>query len=317
MIANAVTSMITIRGIRNLNDFGVPSVLSIGNFDGLHRGHRKIISRVVEAAKQAAVPAVVMTFDPHPRQVLSPGARLDRLFSRKDLEQQLTGMGVDLLLIEPFTRDLSQLEPEVFFRDYIQRPFAPRLMVEGYDFSFGAHRKGNNELLKRLLQSTQAKLETVEAELLDGVVISSSRIRGLLGEGRVSTANQMLGRRYYVEGVVERGDGRGRTIGFPTANLHSRAEFVPKLGVYAGFAVHRGRQHPAVINIGVNPTFVAENQQTLKLEVHLLDFTGDLYGENLKFEFVDFIRSERKFSGIAELVDQIRRDVEVARTFLC
>jgi riboflavin kinase/FMN adenylyltransferase len=308
--------MLTVRGIRHLADFGSPTVLTIGNFDGLHLGHRRIISRLVQLSSELRVPSVVMTFDPHPRQVLSPSQPVQRLFARSDLEHELNLMGVDVLLIEPFSRELSQLDPEVFFADYIQRPFCPRVMIEGHDFSFGAHRKGTVQTLDHLLKATGGNLEIVPAEILDGVVVSSTRIRQSLADGNVRIANKMLQRRYYIEGVVERGDGRGHQIGFPTANLNSRTEFIPRTGVYAGYAVIRGKRNPAVQNIGVNPTFISGQGLPVKLETHLLDFTGDLYGETLRFEYVEFIRSERKFSGVAELTGQIQKDILKTREIL-
>jgi riboflavin kinase/FMN adenylyltransferase len=186
-------------------------------------------------------------------------------------------------------------------------------MLEGHDFTFGAKRSGTVQVLGELLQGTGAKLEVIPSEVFEGTTVSSSRIRQALTEGHVGLANQMLGRNFYVEGIVENGDARGRILGFPTANLKAKLEFIPRTGVYAGYAIVRGKRHKAVQNIGVNPTFLNKVGTPLKLEVHLLDFTGDLYGEMLRFEFVEFIRSEKKFSGVEELKSQIQKDIQLSR----
>lgn len=308
--------MTTVRGIRNLTDFGRPTALTIGNFDGLHLGHRKIISLLNQQAELLGIPSVVMTFDPHPRQILSPDKPTKRLFEPRDLEIQLEKQGVDFLVIEPFSVELSKMSAADFFRDCVWRPFAPKVMVEGYDFSFGANRAGTTAVLRDLMAAVGGRLEIVEAQILNGGVVSSSGIRALLLAGDLELANQMLGRRFAIEGTVSSGEGRGRLIGFPTANLLPSSEFVPKPGVYAGFAEFRGQRFLAVQNIGINPTFHSESGLLNKLEVHLLDFTGDIYGETLRFEFVEYLRAEQKFAGVEELKSQIAKDVLRARHIL-
>lgn len=291
------------------------SVLTIGNFDGLHLGHRKIISRVKERSKLAHGPSVVMTFDPHPRQVLFPDQDFKRLFTREDLQSQLDLLGIDELVLEPFSRALSQMSPEEFIHEYIMKPFNPKALVVGYDFSFGAHRSGTLQVLEKILQSFGVELEVIAPVKFNDEIISSTRIRRAVAEGEVDLAAKLLGRNFYVEGRVARGAGRGRTIGFPTANLDLRSPLVPKLGVYAGWIYRKNQKFKAVANIGINPTFHSAGSPT-KFEAHILDYEQDLYGENVTFEFHNRIRDEMKFSAVDQLVTQIKKDIVIARQSL-
>lgn len=309
--------MQTLLGVKQLSQPLKNSVVTIGNFDGLHLGHRKIISRVKELARLHSGPSLVFTFDPHPRQVLFPEQSFHRLFLREDLVTELENENVDYLVLEPFSRALSQLEPEQFVHECILKPLNPKAMVVGYDFSFGANRKGTLSVLEKILGTLGISLEVIPPQKIHDAVISSTLIRNKVGEGDVTSAQQLLGRRFYVEGVVEKGEARGRTIGFPTANIFTRAPMLPKFGVYAGYFFVQGVKHKAVANIGTNPTFTLESETTpTKMECHILDFNQNIYGETVRFEFVHFIRPEMKFSGIGPLVDQIKKDVEITRNIL-
>lgn len=300
-----------ISGIKKFNSPLSSSVVTIGNFDGLHLGHRKIISRLMHLAAEKSAQTVVMTFDPHPRQVLQPGEEFHRLFSRNDLEQELQKLSIDTFVVEPFSRELSQLEPESFINEYILKPLQPTNLVVGYDFSFGANRKGTLQVLEKICASFGISLEVVSAQKIGDQVISSTRIRQLLVDGDVELASQMLGRFFYTEGIVERGEGRGRKLGIPTANLHTPEYILPKIGVYAGWLHFKGARYKAVCNIGRNPTF--HEQWPIKVEIHVLDFASDLYGETLRMEFASRLRDEKKFSSMDELKAQIQIDIEDAR----
>jgi riboflavin kinase/FMN adenylyltransferase len=306
--------MKVINGVRELSVPLAASILTIGNFDGVHLGHRVLLARVAELARELKVPSVVMTFEPHPVKVLHPDRKLTRVFAFEDQKNCLEAAGVDLLVVEPFSREFSQVPAERFLGEWIYRPFSPRAVIVGYDFSFGADRKGSIDFIRSKSTDFGFSVEVIPPVKVDGEICSSTRIRQAVEAGDVSLANKMLGRSFYVEGLVERGAGRGRTIGIPTANLRTTAETVPAQGVYAAWAVTSSGRYRAMVNIGTNPTFA--HQGHITIEAHILDFSEDLYGSNLRLEFVQRIRSEMKFSGPSELVAQINKDIAEGRKVL-
>lgn len=287
-----------------------PSVVTIGNFDGVHLGHQALIRRLVERAREAKVPAIVFTFEPHPVKVLYPEKKLHRIFDLDDQIEQMAKLGVDALVIEPFSRQFSQLPPETFLLEWIFKPFVPESVIVGYDFSFGANRQGSIDFLKSQAPVLGFRVEVVPPFRVGEVIVSSSRIRAALDAGDVAMAAKLLGRPFYLRGVISKGAGRGRTIGIPTANLRSMAETVPAPGVYAARALIAGQTWPAAVNVGFNPTFVDPAAAHVSIEAHLLGFNGDVYGEQLQLDFIQRIRDERKFGSVAELVTQIKRDLE-------
>jgi riboflavin kinase/FMN adenylyltransferase len=325
--ARAQTSSVRIiSGIRQLEAPFPASVVTIGNFDGVHLGHQALIYRLVEAAKMRTAPAVAITFEPHPIKVLHPERELHRIFDLEDLKNQMRALGVDALAIEPFSRKFSQLPPEKFVLDWIFKPFNPSVLVVGYDFSFGAHRQGSIDFLQERGRHLGFEVEVVAPVKVGDVIVSSTRIRQAVEAGDVELATLLLGRHFYITGLVEKGVGRGRTIGVPTANLRTRAEMIPARGVYAALAEVRGKHWPAAVNIGFNPTF--EGAGALTVEAHLIGFpgeakplegtiaraqdtagTGDIYGENVRLDFLARLREEKKFSGVTELVAQIKNDL--------
>ncbi len=310
-----------IPGIHSLGAQLTGSVLTIGNFDGVHRGHRALLERVVAESKRAGGPAVVMTFDPHPLKVLHPDKQLKRLFSFDDQRRQLEELGITHLVVEPFSREFSQVEAAHFVKEWVVKPFAPSKVIIGYDFSFGANRRGSLDVMK-----TQAEIFKFEVEIVppfkdEEEIISSTLIREKVAEGDVATARRYLGRCFYLEGLVERGAGRGRTIGVPTANLQVHAETLPKIGVYAVIVDLQSdprapvRRLKGVCNIGRNPTFNFEDAP-MSVECHIFEFSEDIYGTPMRLEFVERLRDEMKFSSGAELVTQIKADIEVGRKIL-
>ncbi len=291
------------------------SVLTIGNFDGVHVGHRALMQRLLERARAFSIPAIVMTFEPHPVTVLHPDRTLKRIFPFDDQREQLQELGVDILVVEPFSREFSQLTPERYIDGWIQTPFHPELLVVGHDFSFGANRTGTIAILERHAQALGFEVEVVPPVRLGEIVISSSRIRHALAEGDVVLAKTLLGRLFYLSGIVEKGVGRGRKIGVPTANLRTQAETIPAQGVYAAMAKTSLGRFPAAVNIGRNPTF--QHQATgldapaVTIEAHMIGWPSgrEIYGEEMCLEFHERLRDERKFSSVDELVQQIRRDI--------
>jgi riboflavin kinase/FMN adenylyltransferase len=285
--------------------------VAIGNYDGAHKGHAALIAELVRQARRFSGPAVALTFDPHPLALLRPEQPLSLLTTPEDRAYQLHRWGADEVLTLRITRALLDLEAAEFFERVVRQRLAARAMVEGPNFGFGHNRAGNIDTLTELCRQAEMALSVVPPVVLEGSEVSSSRIRGELLRGDVACAGRLLGRPYRLRGVVVRGQGRGRTIGVPTANLERVATVIPGDGVYA-VRVHAGTEQswPGAANVGPNPTFA---EQERKIEVHLIGYTGDLYGRELTVDFVQRLRETVAFAGVAELIEQVRRDVEQAR----
>jgi len=306
--------MIVVRNLDELKDTLRGSCVTIGNFDGVHLGHQKLLARTREKALAHAAESVAVTFDPHPLSVLAPDHAPPFITLIDQKLELISAQGVEICVVLTFTREMAALEPEEFVRRYLVDALAMRHMVIGYDYAFGKGRKGNYELLTALGQKYDYDVERVGPLMLEDAIVSSTRIRDLVKAGKVWEARPLLGRFYTVKGEVQHGAARGgKLLGFPTANLKLVDELFPATGVYAVWAVLDGRLMPAVANIGFNPTF---GDGVLSVEVHIMDFSGDLYGRDLRVQFVQRLRSEKKFNGIDELKDQIARDVVLGRTIL-
>ncbi len=285
---------------------GRPTAVTIGVFDGVHRGHRAVLGDVVGRARSRDLVPVALTFDPHPLEFLEPDRAPKLLGSIEQRIELLWTCGVDVVGVLPFP-EIRDLAPDVFANEVLADRLSARLVAVGSDFRFGRDRKGDIELLVTAGRAAGFEVQTVSlVEAADGEVVSSSRIRGLLASGELDDANRLLGRRFELRGPVIHGDGRGRQIGFPTANLHIPDRLaVPAYGVYAVWATWEGREAPAVVNIGVRPTF-GENRRMV--EAHLIDFDEDLYGIDLSLRFVRRLRDERRFDSVDALVLQITVD---------
>ncbi len=281
-------------------------LLSIGNFDGVHRGHQVILKTLVDHAKKESVASAVLTFEPHPLALLKPERLPPRLTSPAQKAALLEKLGVDYLIEYPTDWALLHLTPNEFFEKIIVQKCQAIGLVEGPNFFFGKGRSGTVETLHQLCSENGRHLMIVTAEKTEGELISSSRIRQALSSGEVHLASELLGRRYSISGVVALGAQRGRTLGFPTANLHEISTMLPKEGVYAAWGRIGLEEFPAAVNIGPNPTF-AEMQH--KVEAHLIGCNRDLYGQTLELEFIDRIRDSRPFATVEELKQQIARDV--------
>jgi riboflavin kinase/FMN adenylyltransferase len=302
--------------VREMKNVSAPVALTIGNFDGVHRGHQELLRRVVEWARQHQGSSLLLTFYPHPMQILHPEKKHVRLFAQEDQREQLAKLGLDGVLQQSFSRDFSQMPAMDFLEKYLLKFFHPRCLVVGHDFSFGQNREGQLQLLESFCQQRGIELQIVPPLQVEGVVVSTSKIRETLLQGNLSLAKKLLGRNYYLRGVIEKGDARGRTLGFPTANIRPEVDFFPKIGVYACLATVDGVTHPAVTNIGRNRTFVEGETHPIKVEAHLLEFSGDIYGKTLKLELIEYLREEKKFAGLEELKMQIGKDAEMARRIL-
>jgi riboflavin kinase/FMN adenylyltransferase len=284
--------------------------LTIGNFDGVHRGHRALIEALRRQADALPGPAVALTFDPHPVELLRPGEMPPPLMTLLGRAELLQRDGADHVVILRIDRDFLRLGARAFFDRVIDQGFQARALVEGFNFAFGRGREGNIDTLRGLCYEIGKRLVVLPPLEIDGGPVSSSRIRAALEGGDVREAAALLGRPYALTGSVAVGQERGRTIGFPTANLEGIETLIPGDGVYAVRADAAGRAWPGAANVGPNPTF---GEHARKVEVHLIGFRGDLYGQPLRVEFVDRLRDTRPFAGVAELVAQLRRDVERAK----
>jgi len=285
-------------------------VLAIGNFDGLHRGHLKIVERIRRGATERGGTSVVMTFEPHPPRVLRPDKAPPLLMTSEQKRNALARAGVQGLAVVRFTEELSQWEPETFVRRVLVDWLRVAEVWVGADFLFGRNRSGNFTLLKTLGLQSGFRAEKIDPIRYKDFVVSSTRIRRLVSEGRVEEAGALLGRHFAIDGRVVEGARRGREIGFPTANLATENELLPPNGVYATFSGVDGIVRPSVTNVGVRPTF--DGPPTTTVETHVLGFSGDLYGQRLELAFVQRLRDERRFPDIDALREQIAADVRRA-----
>jgi riboflavin kinase/FMN adenylyltransferase len=296
----------------------VRPAVTVGNFDGVHRGHQALVGVALAAARAVSGTAVVLTFDPHPSHVLAPHRAPAALMTVEQKAEILRGLGVERVAVLPFTPALAAQRAEAFVCDVLSRALGARAVIVGANFRFGHDREGDVGMLERLGREQGFDVSTVAPVLHEGAPVSSTRIREALARGAVEAASELLGRRYFVEGVVRRGAGRGRTIGFPTANLDPVNETIPGGGVYAGWVREpddaAAPLHAAVVNVGRRPTFGSGGD--LLVEAHLFDFAGDLYDRRLRLEFAHRLRDERTFSGLDALKAQIAADASEARRLL-
>ncbi|MDQ4122520.1 MAG: bifunctional riboflavin kinase/FAD synthetase [Acidobacteriota bacterium] len=290
-----------------------PTVLTLGVFDGLHLGHQRIMATVVERAKAVKAIPTAITFDPHPRAVLQPENAPPLLQTLDQRLGALEVLGIEQTIIIRFSREFAATNAEDFLRDIIRERLQAKEVYLGKGFAFGKGRAGNIGLLRELSRELGFFADEVEEVQLRGQRISSSTIRQLLSEGKVNLARRMLDRPYGVEGRVVHGQQRGRTIGFPTANLMTENRVIPRSGVYVTATLIEGKWRRSITNIGVRPTFEQQAQPTI--ETYVLDWDGDLYGDVIRVRFLHRVRDERKFSGIEELKTQISKDLRRAERY--
>lgn len=289
-------------------------MITIGNFDGVHLGHAALLSNVSALAKRLDGPAVAVVLDPHPATILRPEAaplRLTWIERRAELMEQL---GIDALVVCQTTAEFLSLTADEFFHALVIGRLQARAVIEGPNFYFGRDRGGDVAVLKSLCEAASVDLQIVPPASIDGQMISSTRIREQLGQGQVEEAARLLGNPQRIRGKVARGAGRGRQIGFPTANLTNIDVVAPAAGVYGGTALVNGLRFPAAIHIGPNPTF--ESDGATKVEVHLLDFDGDLYDQVLLVDFVTRVRDIARFDSADRLIQQLEQDISIIRSQL-
>jgi len=291
------------------------TVATVGMFDGVHRGHQAVLAEIVRRARARGLASLIVTFDPHPLEVVNPPAAPRLLTLPDERRELLAGLGLDRIELLRFTPELARLGPDEFIREVLRARYAMQELVLGYDHGFGRGRTGDVELVRRLAQQDGFAVAVVDAVRDDGQPISSSLIRTAVAHGDLAAAARWLGRRYRLQGVVERGAGRGRTIGIPTINLAppDPRKLLPPDGVYAVRVGWRRGTYGGMMNQGPRPTFGITARA---LEIHLFDFAGELYGETVTVEWVRRLRDVRTFPSRQALVDQIERDAVLARQVL-
>ncbi|MBC29598.1 MAG: riboflavin biosynthesis protein RibF [Muricauda sp.] len=307
--------METVKGISNF-DKSHQTIITIGTFDGVHIGHRKILERLINSAKESNLKSTVLTFFPHPRMVLQKDANIKLLNTLEEKSRILSQMGLDYLIVHPFTKEFSRLSATDFVRDILVNGLKAKKVVIGYDHRFGRNRNANINDLRAFGAALDFEVEEIPAQEIDDVSVSSTKIRKCLLAGDVATANKYLGYDFMITGTVQKGKELGRQLGFPTANLvvEETYKLIPKSGSYVVRSTIDGQQVHGMMNIGRNPT-VAEEEADGKpknIEVHFFDFEGDLYGQKLQIDILDRIRDEHKFDSVEQLRVQLQKDKETA-----
>ncbi len=299
--------MIVLRSLDEIPPTLRGGAVTIGNFDGVHRGHARLMERLLAAARRVGGPALAFTFDPAPSQILHPATAARPLIQPERKVELLAALGVDAVVLYPTNKAFLDLEPGVFFQQVLRERLGAKALVEGTNFSFGRKRAGNVDLLRRLTAEADMLFDVVEPVVVEGQIVSSSKIRELLAQGDAAAAGRLLGRPHRIRGTVVCGAGRGRQIGFPTANLDQVEVLLPADGVYAAQAEVGSTRYPAAVSLGPCPTF-AENIK--KIEVHLIGFQGWLEGRTLEVDFLARLREIKTFASIEALQIEIARDID-------
>jgi len=300
-----------------------PLAIAIGNFDGVHLGHAALLAEARARAVRRGGPSAVLTFTPHPARLFAPERAPALIMSLDRRLELIAAAGIDVAIVEPFTRAFAAIEAPAFVNDVLARDLRARDVVVGYDFSFGRGRTGDVRLLGELAPAAGIEVAVIPAVAVEGVTCSSGRVRERVAAGDVAAAAKLLGRPFELEGPVRRGAGRGREFGFPTANIVPEGELRPKLGIYAARArildgPFAGTIHAAAVSVGTNPTLQADGAgpAAVTVEAYLLDFEGDLYDRRLRLEFSERLRDEQRFDSISALIAQIREDVARVKKLL-
>ena len=302
-----------LKTLTDLTDIFGPSVVTLGNFDGVHLGHRELFRQLVKISRQLHCPSVVCTFNPHPLKFLAPEKAPPLLNTLNEKRRLIAASHIDYLIEIPFTDMFAAMSPEQFVDDILIAKLQIKALVVGYDYAFGRNRCGDATFLQTYGRKSGFSVDVLQPVGTDGLPYSSTRIRQMITAGDVMGVVSLLGRQYNLEGRVVPGEQRGRELGFPTANLETDKELLPANGVYVVKVRHKQQEYGGVINIGFRPTFGGSHST---IEVHLLDFTGQLYDENLRIYFLERLRGEEKFSSIDELTEAIACDVLKARQIL-
>lgn len=299
--------METIHNISHFKDLPFQTVITIGTFDGVHIGHRKILERLINNAKNTNLKSTVLTFFPHPRMVLQKDVDIKLLNTLEEKKQILETLGLDYLIVHPFTKEFSRLSATEFVRDILVNSLKVKKVIIGYDHRFGRNRNANIQDLITFGNALDFDVEEISAQEIDDVSVSSTKIRSALKEGDIETANSYLGYNYMLTGTIKKGKGLGKKFGFPTANLHIEEAYklIPKTGAYVVKSEIDGKEYFGMMNIGYNPTVDGTDKS---IEINFFDFDGNLYGEKIQVQLLHRIRDEFKFNSVEELKEQLKKD---------
>lgn len=301
------------RGLHELEGKFRSPAITLGNFDGVHSGHGEIFRRLKKRAGEIGGEALIFTFDPHPAKVLRPELSPSIITPLSEKLRLIEEYGLDGIILADFNKEFAAQHPTSFVKDILHGKLGAKLVIIGHDFTFGKGKEGNIDSLISLGKEAGFSVEVVEPIRLDGEIVSSTRIRAMIKDGKVKEASRLLGRHHSIEGKVIKGHGRGKPLGFPTANIDFQAELLPKYGVYAVKAQLGQRQLTGVTNIGIKPTF---NDDEPSIETHIFDFDESIYGKDLKISFVNRVRDVRSFNNTQDLSDQIAKDIGKAKDLL-
>ena len=288
--------------------------LAIGMFDGVHLGHQKVLQNAINAASQSNAISVAVTFDQHPANIISPKNAPSLIQTQAQRNRSIELLGVDAILIIKFNEAFSRKTGKSFIQELAQGFGSIHSISVGNDFMFGHNRDGNFQLLQKLSQELNFLTYGLQPVKLNGQIVSSTRIRSALINGKIDDAKQMLGRKFSIEGPVVKGDGKGREIGYPTANIDTKNLILPPNGVYASYTKFNGKTHKSLLNIGVRPTIIKPNP-SIQVEAHILKFNENIYDQVIDIELIEKLRNEMKFESIEELKKQISCDIENAKSF--
>lgn len=301
--------------IKKFNKKNHSSILTIGTFDGVHIGHQEIIKRLNDIKSKAQDTSVILTFFPHPRKVLNHNDDFKMLNTIEEKIQLLSKFGLNHLVIEPFTKEFSRLTAIEFVRDTLVNLFGLKKLVIGYDHQFGKNREGNFEQLKEYGELFGFEVHEIPAQEIENVSVSSTKIRNALNKGKIEKANSYLGYNYLLSGEIVKGEGLGRKLNFPTINLFIKEDYklIPKTGVYITKTFIENKYVYGIMNIGFRPTIDGQHQT---IEIHLLDFKDNLYGNKMQIEILKRLRDEQKFESLESLIEQIQKDEKIARDWI-
>ncbi len=274
-------------------------VVALGNFDGIHLGHQALIKKAVDTAKRISGTPALFTFYPHPIKVIKNRSEPFIIQTFKEKVKIAENLGIETIICAKFTKKFANMHPERFIKDILVDTLNVRVVCVGHDYTFGRGGKGSIKTLRQYAGIYGFELSVIPPVKIDGVVVSSTRIREFLQDGNIAYANKFLGRPYKITGVVKRGDGRGARLGFPTANIYPKNEIILKNGVYAAYVYVNSKKYKAAVNVGTNPTFKGTNKH---IEVFIMEFDKDIYSKKIEIEFVDFVREEKRFRKIDELI---------------
>ncbi len=303
------------RVVRDFNrycDINNP-VVALGNFDGIHIGHQALIKKTVDTAKKIDGTAVLFTFYPHPIKVVEKRREPFIIQTFKEKVKIAESLGIETVVCARFTKSFANMHPEDFIKDILIDKFRVKSVCVGHDYTFGKDGRGGIKTLREYANRYGFELSVIPPVKIDGIIVSSSRIREFLRVGNVKYANKFLGRPYKISGVVKKGDGRGASLGFPTANIYPKNEIILKNGVYAAYVYVDSKKYKAAVNVGNNPTFKGVDKH---IEVFIMEFNENIYSKKIEIEFVDFIREEKRFRKVDELIARIDKDIKIINNVL-